>query len=898
MKKRLESILARVLVTIILIVTIAATALGSWARALLGKIKTEDRSDHDGVDVVMTGTFYNGGWFRSHVMPLVQCDRVRRIFVVCDQPLDAIDKVIYRTPSPARRRLLGRTIARFSILMRVARAERPQLLLGYHIMPNALMCLVAARCFGLRAAYQMTGGPVQLIGGGVGSENTLLRRQRRSSYFRERLMIRLVKAFDLVIVRGRAAADFIRNIGAGDRCRIIPGSIADKFALMIKNPATVDCKFDLIAVGRLVDVKRYDRLLEIVAKLRKTIPGVRVAIVGDGPKESELRNRVSRLGITEHVAFLGQQDDVELLLPRARAFIMTSENEGLSIALMEAMASGLPAIVPAIGELGDLVREGETGVIIDPEDSSASAEKIASLLNDDALRMQVARQARLTALAHASIPEVARKWCESFDTLDRNARAADAKLSRTRFGAFEAKPAPAPASTLRRLAVIVTIALTVRLLFCFVAVPSLNLRTGPTQPDFYSSTDGYVQIAATLIDHGKYAFSADAPPTTYRAPMFPLALAAAYSIVRDIGTSVLLVNCLVSALTCAFVFLIARRFVGERAGFVLTAPAIFFPLSIYYCASSFSDTFFAFAVSLYALTLLRLLQTPTAASGFLHGMAYAFAALTKAVILPLPFVIGAYLLVRTKIGSEFGQRGRHLEASLPTQQNRAPRAGLIKHLSTAIFVGAAFISIWTARNHAVTDRLILITGGSGYNALIGNYMIEEWSDCDTSLAYGRAHAFEHVRKMYQAEIHKHELRPTNYLDVPADIDRLYGRAAFQMMLDSPLLAIRKLASNAVRFWYFSSGASKSLANGIVNGVLLVLCAIAAPSLLRNRRLEMEIIGLLIVTFVVLYSMIIVHSSRFCLPMVMLIAPVASIGAARLSTWFRPTSHVESAAAFG
>ncbi|MBX3394884.1 MAG: glycosyltransferase [Phycisphaerae bacterium] len=885
MKTWLESILAQALVTIILTVTMAATALGSRVRAWFCKAGARTVADRDGIDVVMAGTFYNGGWFRSHVMPLVHCNRVRRILVVCDQPLDAIDKVVYRTPSPFLMRVLGRTLARFLMLMRVARTARPQLLMGYHIMPNALMCLVAARWFGVLAAYQMTGGPVQVIGGGIGSENTLLRRQRRFSAFRERLMIRLVRAFDLVIVRGQSAAEYINSIGAGDRCRIIPGSIADRFAEPHNSPRPVDDAIDLIAVGRLVDVKRYDRLLNIVARLRHIIPGVRVAIVGDGPEESKLRDHASRLGISQHIVFMGKRDDVDRLLPSARAFIMTSENEGLSIAMMEAMAAGLPAIVPAVGELGDLVRDGETGIIINPEETDATAEKIASLLNNADLLKKLSRRAPQTALAHASVPAVARRWCDSFDSLDGYDRSVCANPSQPRRSAPADVPVVAPESTLRRLTLITTVALAVRLLFCFVAVPSLNLRTGPSQPDFYSSTDGYVQIARTLIEHGKYAFSADAPPTTYRAPMFPFALAAVYALLGDIGTAVLLVNCLVSALTCAFVFLIAKRFVGERAGFMLTVPAIFFPLSIYYCTSGFSDTFFAFAVSLYALTLLRLVQRPTAANGFLHGLAFAFAALTKAVILPIPFIIGAYLIVRTKL------RGA-------SEMRQSLRAGLIKHLVTAICVATAFISIWTARNLVVANQLILITGGTGYNALIGNFMIEEWSDCDTSLAYGRARAIEYVRKTHGAAIYNHQLRPTNYLDVPADIDHLYGRAALDMMFDSPFLMFRKLAVNSVRFWYFSSGALKSVANGVVNGVLLLFGIIALPGLHRNRGLETEIFGLFVFAFVVLYSMIIVHSSRFCLPMVMLIAPAASIGAARLTTWLRPASRIGAAAAFG
>ncbi len=403
-------------------------------------------------------------------------------------------------------------------------------------------------------------------------------------------------------------------------------------------------------------------------------------------------------------------------------------------------------------------------------------------------------------------------------------------------------------------------ALAVRLMFCFVAVPVLNLKTGPSQADFYDSTDGYINIAANLVENGRFAFSADAPPTTYRAPVFPFAVAIVYAIIGNLGTAVLITNCIASALTCVVVLWIGRALVGDRAGFLLATPAILFPLSIYYCASSFSDTFVALTVSLYALALLKLFQTSTRGGSMKCGLAFALAALTKAVVVPIPVLICAYAAAR--------------------------RRAALRPAVASMLIGFAVVGLWTARNYQATGRFVLITGGSGYNALIGNFMIDESADCDTSLAYGRARAREYIDEHAGRSIETADLRPTGFLDIPPDIDRLYGRSAARMMYDSPGLLFRKLAVNALRFWYFSSGPTKSLANAIVNGLVLLFALAGAAALLRERRMELEVLGLIVVAFVVLYSLIIVHSSRFCLPMVMVLLPMAAWGALRVLGLFR------------
>ncbi len=398
-------------------------------------------------------------------------------------------------------------------------------------------------------------------------------------------------------------------------------------------------------------------------------------------------------------------------------------------------------------------------------------------------------------------------------------------------------------------------ALIVRASFCFVAIPILNLNVGPNRSDFFTSTDGYIDLAINMVDHGTYAFAPDATPTIYRAPLYPVALAVAYAGVGNAATAILIVNCLASSVACAVVFVITRRLFRERVTMLWAAPVVLFPLSIYYCASSFSDTFLTLTIALYLWGLIALMQSPTRKHGAGSGIAFAAAALTKAVVLPIPMLICIFAALRNR-------------KALPQS-------------AIAMIVGFALVGIWTARNHEVTGAFVPVTGGAGFNLLLGNFMIDRGDDCDASLKYARLKAVEHMQTRHDVAIDLSSLDTDGHLDVPRDIDTQYGHAAIAMYQEAPILLARKLAINSARFWYFSSSPTKSLANGIVNLTVLSLALIGLWQVRQADRSTSELIALFVVAFMLLYAAVIVHSSRFSLPIVMVLLPLATSPVASL-----------------
>lgn len=134
----------------------------------------------------------------------------------------------------------------------------------------------------------------------------------------------------------------------------------------------------VISVGRLSQEKDYATLLRAMASLE----GPRLFLVGHGPARGELENLASELGLGERVVFLGERGDVPRLLAACDLFALSSLTEGISMALLEAMAGGLPVAATAVGGTPELVIPGQTGLLTPPGDPAALAQAMGELLSD------------------------------------------------------------------------------------------------------------------------------------------------------------------------------------------------------------------------------------------------------------------------------------------------------------------------------------------------------------------------------------------------------------------------------------------------------------------------------------------------------------------------------------
>jgi len=358
------------------------------------------------IQVLATGTFDNEGWVKGHLAPLTIAPAVGKIWVVCDRPWPPLAKVSYIVPPPWLRQVCGRSASRIIMVFATAIQQRPDLLMGYHIMPNSLVCLVAASLLGVKSAYQMTGGPIQIFGGGYRAENSLLRFLGRKSVILERLLYATIRHFDLVVVRGKNALMFAKQHDLGrDQLVITAGIDTEAF-----RPREIAPFYDAICVSRLVAKKGLEYLLEVLSHCHLGGNRLKVAIVGDGPSRQAILGLIDKYRLSEYVKLLGRRDDINHLLATAKIFVLTSPSEGMSIALLEALAVGLPAAITNVGDLGDAVEEGINGTFLDGENPLTAATQLLDLLKNDADLKCMSSRARHIAKERYSVNAIAQQW--------------------------------------------------------------------------------------------------------------------------------------------------------------------------------------------------------------------------------------------------------------------------------------------------------------------------------------------------------------------------------------------------------------------------------------------------------------------------------------------------------
>jgi glycosyltransferase involved in cell wall biosynthesis len=150
----------------------------------------------------------------------------------------------------------------------------------------------------------------------------------------------------------------------------------------------------IVAVSRLHRQKGLKYLLRAVPLIREGIPAVKVVIAGGGPLASKLASAVRRLRIGESASLLGEREDAREVLAAADVFVLPSLWEGLPYVLVEAAALGKPIIASDIDGVREVVRSGETGVLVPPRDPGSLAAALILLLLDQDLAGKLGERAR------------------------------------------------------------------------------------------------------------------------------------------------------------------------------------------------------------------------------------------------------------------------------------------------------------------------------------------------------------------------------------------------------------------------------------------------------------------------------------------------------------------------
>ncbi|NLM47192.1 MAG: glycosyltransferase family 4 protein, partial [Firmicutes bacterium] len=153
--------------------------------------------------------------------------------------------------------------------------------------------------------------------------------------------------------------------------------------------------------ARFARQKGLDILLEAAAMLVPDYPALRFVIAGDGPLRPLLQRRADKLGLAGYVHFPGHLDRIPNLLACLDVFVLPSRSEAQGIAVLEAMAAGCPVVATAVGGVPEIVRHGQNGLLVPPEDAVALAEAIRLYLAEPAFARAMAAAARKDVEAYS-----------------------------------------------------------------------------------------------------------------------------------------------------------------------------------------------------------------------------------------------------------------------------------------------------------------------------------------------------------------------------------------------------------------------------------------------------------------------------------------------------------------
>ncbi|MEP7151828.1 MAG: glycosyltransferase family 4 protein, partial [Nitrospira sp.] len=201
-------------------------------------------------------------------------------------------------------------------------------------------------------------------------------------------------------------------------------------------PASDEMKrpFTIICVARLIERKGQHHLLQAFAQLRGSCAEpMRLMFVGTGDAEAQLRALADSLQVAEAVTFKGfvSREQMPTLYREADVFVLPSQQEGMSIALLEAMASGLPVIVTDTGGTAELVTQGQNGEIVPWSDVHALTRALHNLLNAETLRRQMGAESRRRALQFGW-PVLATRYIELCERVMLPSAASQRAIGRSR----------------------------------------------------------------------------------------------------------------------------------------------------------------------------------------------------------------------------------------------------------------------------------------------------------------------------------------------------------------------------------------------------------------------------------------------------------------------------------
>ena len=170
-------------------------------------------------------------------------------------------------------------------------------------------------------------------------------------------------------------------------------------------------------VGNYRNIKRHDLLIDVFAGLARDRPDLRLVLVGEGPMRPAMERQVTALGLGQRVRLHGRELDPRPMYGAFDLVAQASRSEGLPNVLLEAAAAGRPIVATAAGGSGEIVIDGETGLLVPTEDVAALTAALRRALDDPELRQRLGAAARIHVDATFGMARYVREFVDLYEEL-------------------------------------------------------------------------------------------------------------------------------------------------------------------------------------------------------------------------------------------------------------------------------------------------------------------------------------------------------------------------------------------------------------------------------------------------------------------------------------------------
>ncbi len=357
-------------------------------------------------------TTLNNNLLRAKFPPLLAAFPDLELVLVTDHVGPKLERVRYVVPSRLSTKLFGRLLSRELVLFREIASRRVQRVMVYNAVPHLLLAFLPSEIFRKPIDLHMIAGQLDLDFANRPRVmvNRVVRKLKNPALLEKLFRWMAFKHVNRFFVPGHRARQWLITKGvAPQRIHILHSAVEVKrFA-----PTSAPRDMDVLIVANLHPRKRPELTIQILEQVLVARPQSRFAWIGEGYVRDQVHASVKASPIRDAVEMVGHTDEVVRYYQRSKIFLLNSVSEGLSLAAMEAMASGCVPVAADVGDMPEVVKNGETGILIEPDaPADRYAAAILTLLADPASHQRLSAAARDLITREHSYNAMTETWLQ------------------------------------------------------------------------------------------------------------------------------------------------------------------------------------------------------------------------------------------------------------------------------------------------------------------------------------------------------------------------------------------------------------------------------------------------------------------------------------------------------